>query len=620
VNRRPRVRRLSRDPFLGLVLATVVTCLLVLIIWSMDRGLDISDESLYLLSYLYPNEYPAGVTMFHVIVSRLTGWMHPTVLGYRWLTLALRLIVAIAFTCGFWAWFRRFFETKSSRRVSPMLVFLFFLVGYVSPYGIGPPTLNYNSINSALVLAAASLLLYVLSQAPTPGIQPGRVVIALFGIGFSSALDLFVKFPTAIIMLSGALLLIVLYLRVVGPRAIAIAVSILVLGTVAGLTACVADAQSLFFWFSNYRTELRLVSEASHNPSSVIRAYLQNGASLLVVLLRHFLFAFLATFAIARCYARGWHRQRWRNQYLLLAVLTLTIIYVGYKVYALDLLNSPYFNNWATFYTYVLIIAFQVIVLMAFYRAAPAVSTPKPATTAQGDSALLGMALLVALPFTAAIGTANNIFLNALYDIEGWFAIILVLGVLIEERTRSRLPLALCILLPTCLGAGQLIYGMVWKPYLLAASLPEQTVTLQQPASVAGLKVDPATARFITELRSILGRGSFHENDYILAFYNAPGLVLFMGGISPGKPQYFKGQHPSNCRALENGQLTKRPVFILATQKIDVETTACLQKAGLRFPDEFVELGRVYNPYSASSYGWRAHERWVTVFQQTERR
>ena len=533
------MRRLSLDRLLQLVLATVLVSLLLLIIWSIDRGLDISDESLSLLSYLYPNEYPASVTMFYVIVSRVTGWMHPTVLGYRWLTLVLRVLAAIAFTCGFCQWLRRFFGTEPSTAVSRTLVFLFLLIGYLSVYGLGPPTLSYNTINSAFLFAASGLLLYVLSQAPMRGTQPGRVVIALFMVGFFSALDLFVKFPTAIIMFSGALLVIVLHVRRLGPRTVALAIGILLLGTMAGLAACFPGVQSISTWVSNYRAELRVISEFSHNPGSLVRSYVRDVESLVRVLIRHFSFVFVVSFVIARCYARGWNRKAVRNQYVLLAMLTLTLLYTGYEVYELDLLNSPYFNGWVTFYTYVLIICFEVIVLLATYHTAPLAPRPNQ-TAARHSDALLGIALLVALPFAAAIGTANNIFLNALLEIGGWFALILVLGLLIEERTRSRLALPLCILLPTCFGAAQLIYGLVWKPYLLAASLPEQTIALQQPASVAGLRVDPATAQFISELRSTLRRGSFQENDYILAFYNAPGLVLFMGGISPGKAQYMR--------------------------------------------------------------------------------
>jgi hypothetical protein len=613
------VRRLNLHRLLGVVLATVLASLLLVIIWGIGRGLDITDESFGLLSYLYPQEYPVSVTMFYAIVSRATDWMHPTVIGYRWLTLALRLIVPLVFTWGFCRWLRRCFTTESSPRVSPIVVFLFLLIGYLSVYGISQPTLFYNTINSAFLFVAAGLLLYVLSQAPPTGIQFRAVGAALLAVGFLSAADFFVKFPTALIGFVGALLLVVLHMRRSGLGAVSLAIASLALGAIAGLAICSASVPSISVWLSNYRAELRAISEVSHNPGSLLRSYMHDGASLGRVLILHFSFVFLAAFVIARCYARGWHRKARRNGYLLLVLLALTITYTGYEVYVLDLLNSPYFNGWKTFYSYVLIVCFQVIVLFASYPAPPADLKPS-ASAMRSESARLGIALLATLPFVAAVGTANHIFFNALHDIAAWFALILVLALLIGQRIHSRWVLSLCLLLPACLGATQLVYGMVWKPYLLAATLREQTVPLAGPPSVAGLKVDPLTANFIAELRSILRKGSFNDNDYVLAFYNAPGLVLLTGGVSPGKPQYFKGAHATNCRALERAHLDKRRVFILATQNIDPQTVACLKKAGLRFPEEFVPLGRVYNPYSASSYGWRAHERWVRVFRQNGRR
>ena len=609
------MRLLSPDRLLGVILIAVLTILLLVVIWSLDRGLDITDESLTLLSYLYPGEYPANFSMSYTIVDRITGWMHPSVVGYRWITLALILLTATAFFCGFWQWLRRFVAAEPRRAVSLAVVFPYLLIGWLSVYGIGLVTLNYNTLNSACLASVAGLLFYILAHVPRRGVQPGRIVAGLFMVGFFSALDLFVKFPTAIIMFGGAVLLIVLHMRRLGRRTIAFAIGIQILGAMAGLAAYFADVRSITAWLSNYPGQLRVVSQVSHSPGTLLLSYMRVAESLGLFLLRHFSVVFLMSFIIARCYARGWYRNTLRNQHVLLAMLTLTLLYTAYKIYALDLLNSPYFNNWASFYMYVLIICFQVVVLLATYRTG--VWAPKPNQEAvQRLDLLLGIGLLVAFPFVGAIGTTNNIFLNTLIDIGGWFALILILGLLIEERTRSRFVLSLCILLPACLGATQLIHGRVWKPYLLAASLPAQTITLEQPASVAGLKVDSATAKFIADLRSILRRGSFHKHDYILAFYNAPELVLLMDGVSLGTPYYMKGENPINCRALESAEIKKRPVFILATRKIDFETVACLQKVGLRFPVEFVELGRIYNPYSASSYGWRRNEPWVSVFRQ----
>ena len=604
---------------LQLVLVIVLSSLLLIIIWSLDRGLDITDESLSLLAYLHPDEYPTTLSMYHVIAGRVTGWMHPTVLGYRWLTLALTVLAALVFTYGFCQWLRRCFGAEPNKGVNPTLVLPFLLVGHLAPYGLGIRTLAYNSLNNAFLFSASGMLLLVLSQAPQRGIQPITVATSLFIVGVLSALDFFVKFPTASIMFSGALMLIVLHMRRLPLREIAIAVGILTLGAVTGLAAYSAGVQSLSRSLSNYRAEIQGVSAAGHNPSSILRSYAQDAGSLVQVLIYHFSPAFLLSFVIARCYARGWHRTTSRNRYLVSALLAVTLVFTGYKVYALDILDSPYFNRSVTFYAYVIIICFEIIILAATYHSATPVEAWGQVARRRSD-ALLGIALLAALPFVGAIGTVNSIFLNAMLGIGGWFALVLVLGLLIEIRTQSRLALFVCIFLPTCFGAAQIAYGTVWKPYLLAAPLLDQTVALQQPASVAGLKVDAATAEFIAELRSMLHRGSFRQNDYILALYNAPGLVYLMGGVSPGTPTYFENEHARNCRALKTAAFDNRAVFVLATREVAPQTVACMQGAGLLFPDAFVELGRIYNPYSASSYGWRAGETWVRVFRQNAHR
>jgi len=252
---------------LGVILIAVLTILLLVVIWSLDRGLDITDESLTLLSYLYPGEYPANFSMSYTIVDRITGWMHPSVVGYRWITLALILLTATAFFCGFWQWLRRFVAAEPRRAVSLAVVFPYLLIGWLSVYGIGLVTLNYNTLNSACLASVAGLLFYILAHVPRRGVQPGRIVAGLFMVGFFSALDLFVKFPTAIIMFGGAVLLIVLHMRRLGRRTIAFAIGIQILGAMAGLAAYFADVRSITAWLSNYPGQLRVVSQVSHNQA-----------------------------------------------------------------------------------------------------------------------------------------------------------------------------------------------------------------------------------------------------------------------------------------------------------------------------------------------------------------
>jgi hypothetical protein len=601
---------------LRLVLVTVLVSLLLIIVWSLDRGLDITDESMSLLLYQHPDEYRWNNTTYYLIVSRVTGWMRPTVLAYRWMTLALLALAATVFAYGFCQWLGRFFQTGLGKAANLTLVFPFILIGRLSLYGLGVRTLEYNGINSVLLSSASGLLLYVFSKESINRAQP-LTGIALFMVGVLSALDLFVKFPTAILMFGAALFLIVVHMRRRGPRKIILAIGILIFGAMAGLAVYFVGVQSFSTWLPRYRIALQATSQGNHSTSSILSGYVSNVEALVWVLIRHFSFAFLLSFVIARCYSRGWHRKVLRNQYVLIALLAITVGYTGYKVWILDLLDSPYFNGLVTFYILVLIVCFQVIVLVATNRNGPAASGPRR-VTARRSEVLPGIALLALLPFAGAFGTGNSIFLNAMFGIAAWFGLILVLGLFIKERTGSRWALALCILLPTCFVAAQVTYGTVWQPYMLATTLPNQTVTLHQPASVAGLKVDSATAEFLTELRSTLRQGSFQEQDYIIGLYNIPGLVYLAGGVSPGMPTYFGGDYARICRALAEVDFSKRSVFVLATTEAEPQIAACMHKAGLRFPEGFVELGQIYNPYSASSYGWRPGP-WVRVFRQNGR-
>src|SRR5438093_12300677 len=157
-------------------------------------------------------------------------------------------------------------------------------------------------------------------------------------------------------------------MRRLGRRTIAFAIGIQILGAMAGLAAYFADVRSITAWPCSYPGQLRVVSQVSHNPGTLLLSYVCASESLGLFLLRHFSVVFLMSFIIARCYARGWYRNTLRNQHVLLAMLTLTLLYTAYQIYALDPLNSPFFTNRASFYTYALIICFQLIVLLSNFR------------------------------------------------------------------------------------------------------------------------------------------------------------------------------------------------------------------------------------------------------------
>jgi hypothetical protein len=595
------------------ILLVVLAAVLAVIAWGLDRGLDITDESYFLLLYRHPDAYPADFSMFYVLVDRLTGWMHPTVVGYRWITLAFAAPPTLLFSWGFCQWAGRFFAADE-RGIDPAVATLLLSIGYLAPYGIGVRVLAYNTINNALLFAAAGPLLYVLARAPRPGAQPFAVLAALFVVGACTAFDLFVKFPTAIILIGAAPVVVLLHLRRLRASEIAVPLAALALGAATGLATWFSGVQPVSGWLAAYRAELQAVAQATHDPRSILLSYAREAADLVGVLLRDFSPAFLACLVAARGYARGWHRKSVTMRWLLPALAIAAALDTAYWIYALDLWDSPYVNRFTTFYVYVLVAGFELTVIVATLGAAGGAGPQR--TAEQRGEAWLGLAVLAMVPFAGAFGTVNNIFLNALFGVAAWFALMLIAGLLIEERTRWRLALPACVLLPACFAAFQIVFGSVWRPYLLAAPLPAQTVPLREPVGASGLKVDPATAQFIAELRTMLRRAAFHSGDYVLPLYNAPGLAYLMDGISPGTPSYFPGAHAMNCLALATTDTRGRGMFVLALRTIDPETVVCMTRTGIGFPDQFVEIGQVQNPYSANLYGWRLWEPGVKVFRR----
>src|SRR5262249_57627489 len=64
-------RQSPMHQLLKVALLAVLAAVLAVIIWGLDRGFDITDESMVLLLYQHPDAYPVGFSMFYVLIDRL---------------------------------------------------------------------------------------------------------------------------------------------------------------------------------------------------------------------------------------------------------------------------------------------------------------------------------------------------------------------------------------------------------------------------------------------------------------------------------------------------------------------------------------------------------------------
>ena len=78
--------------------------IITLIFLSLDRGFNFVDEGLYLLQFKYVGVYRVGVRNYDIIITKLTNWMHPGIIAYRWMSLILTVLSSLILAFGLHKW------------------------------------------------------------------------------------------------------------------------------------------------------------------------------------------------------------------------------------------------------------------------------------------------------------------------------------------------------------------------------------------------------------------------------------------------------------------------------------------------------------------------------------
>lgn len=154
-------RGVLRFVALGISLAFIYT--LRGVILARDRGLDLSDESLYIVSYRYyqhPELVHTGAAAFFGPIFRLVGWNIP------WLRLVkLGLLIASGATLGsaVVAWGRRTFSSVPLGRLESYVAVILVSGGVLTAYAWTPQTPSYNDLSAICATVCAACLFRILA-------------------------------------------------------------------------------------------------------------------------------------------------------------------------------------------------------------------------------------------------------------------------------------------------------------------------------------------------------------------------------------------------------------------------------------------------------------------------
>ncbi len=572
----------------GVLFATIS---LLVLLWSANKAVDVTDEGFYLLSFKYHEFYHATFSNFHLIVETLLGGRVLTIVGYRLAYLATLAGQSLVFAYGVMYWLKRGTDQllKTNRALFIGLFAVFFLAA-LSAFAFAIRTLSYNSLNSFFIYVTSGLVLVIGSRR----LHNLKTALLCLAVGGLEVFALMNKVSSGVILLVWHVLLLLVLRYRDFLNLLKYSLPALVAGLLAGGLLYFACVQPFPDWRGNFPRELMFITYYGYGLEYMLRGYLHDIETALQFALwpGSLLLGgvwLLSTPAAAR---------RWAAN-LAAAALIGGFVWLCYRRGAFE---NAYFNLSAPLKIFLVMLA--AIALVRFRSASPEAESRVPFKAAE----LPVLIWLLGLPAVAAYGTANSLLLNMLLDITAWFALGVVLLLPVwavpTGAGAARKPVWLSLLLgllPLLYAFQQLLHGVVFQPYMSYATLLEQRVDLPVAGQPEQIRVTPAFHRLVGSLAALLAKGGYRVGDRLIALNDMPGLVYLLGGRSPNAAWFFGFSFYRNTHALSLNKKALPGAFLLVNTAFTPEQLAELHKSGLNYPQDYVLLGQVTATYTRMS-------------------
>lgn len=534
-------------------------------LWALDRGFELGDEGYFLLNLHHPEAAPPPFEFYRLLGA--LGPVRPGVVGARALRLGLELGASLVLVAAVFSWARVRLATPGGLRFAPFL----WLCALGTLLSAASRSFGYNDATNFCVYLAASGLI-ALAARPPRAARALRFAIA-FGAGLATGLQLFVKFPPAIVLFGAAsvALLALMLAHAAADRAAHFAAYLL--GTVAGVAAVVVPTGGVAPLLDRLAVARQLPAVTGYDPLGL----LTRSVALEIWTLVDFAVLVLA-FGIALWRARS------RGATADAAFARAFAIGAGVLLVVVVPLH-PTFVSWTLVYLACMLV-FLPIALGAF-----ALARPGGAGRAGPIETFGLLLLLAALPFFEMLGTNVPLVTRLPSHALPLFTVIAVLLLDLRARTplvRSERRVALALAVVTTLA---FVEHHVRAPYGLPRPIWEQT---QRSDALPGLRVDAASAAFFDRVLETMREAGYRRGDPILALDYMPGLVFLLGGVSPGSNLFMFDKPELNCFELNRVRL-ERPPWVILGEPMAREQQACLRT--IAFPAQYRALHGIPNPY-----------------------
>jgi hypothetical protein len=541
--------------------------------YTFSRGIDFGDEGSSLYFLAHPSAPMA--TMDHFVWGHLAAALHLTVLPLRWLTFTL-LVSSNAFLC-----IACLFGLESGngcrlhRTLRWMLALSLSTLGTLLMFTVARPTINYTYtlVISANIFAACMFL----RGKASPSIR-----IALeFVMGIMILFAFMARVPDAILLLIYFLTYLCLIERhgtfVEKLRAIAV---------VAG-AAALALLVAIYLGY-NIRGQflfLHALTQTTHRVTDLLRADVPPGLGILAMA--------VSGFVLYKFAERQLHERAGQSFTVVFAgVLSVGVLgALGYMAYAgffmaADTQSDPLYAN-RTLSSLTRGVHTGAIGLLLI-SAAPVLSTYlrslrrwfPPEHDSETRMMLLYAAILYLLCLLPQVGTNVGIWNRSIGLGPVFLAVALVIADFTRKGQLARWFVPATLFLMTLPVVSDL-YAKTINHARINGSAHDQSITLDRPAILRGLRVAPVIATLQRELEGALRDNGFDPAaDVMMPATRQLGVLVLVNATSFTIGGVFEGYENVaawNCTLIKAG-LHNQPlrIFVLDFEKLDTPSKACL--------------------------------------------
>ncbi len=533
---------------------------LLFVIFTLDRGFDITDEGMIVNMLGMSEYYTDTFYQNYAFIGKVIEIFTPvSIISLRSIKV-VGDIVALALLCFGIA---SFLQHKGGE-VDWKLLFLFGGLGIFTT--VFTRTLGYNELTG--IITMLSLGCYFLSYGKSKWLEYSLLI-------FSGGLvwwQLLIKFPAAFFLI-GIFVLSVLLKQTKWANLASIGIGVITGFVNSFLSGAGMDILSDTISSNSPHMELLGVTPAIILSKSYWAVdILENGPYWLVP---------LAFFIMATSFLSSE-----TGKYI---PLTLSVV-----IFCLLLLLLPF--GWPGE------VRFRWIALLLIMAAIAIYFNLKERGPSHGTYSLLAITLFF-FPISCAFGSNNPLTITTVAYTAPWFVLIALAVSNLETKTGLLITYTAGLL-----GLLLFLNFYVLHPHQQPSSLLEQTENIQLEENIS---VDIASAVFLQSVYQDLQKNNFQQGDPIVALYDMPGVVYLVGGRSPRTIWYF---NPSeglseerivnfNCYFLNDVQkdLNGDAPYFLLNHNMPEGLLSCLTEKLPIWQTGSTLVNTYFNPYSQDS-------------------